>query len=265
MPSPGQLAPAARRRLAQDVAASLDLPPVLLPHGAELFAKLTGLGGWPRRTARMAAGAGLSREDRVLDLGCGKGAFAVALAKLVGCRVVGIDAHAPFVEAAAEAAARAGVARLCRFEVGDARAPRRGARRFDGCFMLGVDPVEEAIPLLRGWTRAGGVYGVDDAVRDPRRRGAGAAELKEVPTRGEVEAVVASLGDDVLAAWSPSPAALADQNASLLRRIAAAARALERRRPALRPHLREFLARQRHANRALAGPLRPWLWIVRRG
>lgn len=57
---------------------------------------------------RIARTCGLGLEHRVMDLGCGPGQIAVALAPLAG-EVVGIDPEPEMLAVAAEAAARAGV------------------------------------------------------------------------------------------------------------------------------------------------------------
>ncbi len=60
---------------------------------------------------------GLEAGDRVLDVGCGPGRHALALARR-GAEVTGVDISATFVDLAREAAAAEGLA--CTFEVADA-------------------------------------------------------------------------------------------------------------------------------------------------
>ncbi|MGK9164667.1 methyltransferase domain-containing protein [Inquilinus limosus] len=57
---------------------------------------------------RIARVCGIGRDHRVMDLGCGPGQIAIALAPLAS-EVVGIDPEPEMLAAAAEAAARAGV------------------------------------------------------------------------------------------------------------------------------------------------------------
>ncbi|MBA7649024.1 2-methoxy-6-polyprenyl-1,4-benzoquinol methylase [subsurface metagenome] len=63
---------------------------------------------------------GLSPEDRVLDVACGRGSSAVHLAKNFGCHVTGIDYGADNVTAAREYATTQGTSHLTIFQVGDA-------------------------------------------------------------------------------------------------------------------------------------------------
>ncbi len=76
--------------------------------------------------------APLAGDERVLDAGCGTGAFALAVAPLVG-EVVGVDADERFVEAA-----RAVAPSNCSFLVGDAASLPFSYGSFDvvGCMRV---------------------------------------------------------------------------------------------------------------------------------
>jgi len=54
----------------------------------------------------------LPPAPRVLDLGCGPGAQTLVLARTLGTRIVAVDAHQPFLDQLARAAAAAGLAHL---------------------------------------------------------------------------------------------------------------------------------------------------------
>lgn len=58
--------------------------------------------------------------ERVLDIGCGVGRFAVPFAE-AGCRVHGMDLHEPLLEQARDRAADAGVTDRVEFYIGDHR------------------------------------------------------------------------------------------------------------------------------------------------
>ncbi|MFC2062558.1 class I SAM-dependent methyltransferase [Chloroflexota bacterium] len=63
---------------------------------------------------------GLSSEDKVLDIACGRGASAVHLAKRFGCHVTGLDYGQGNIAAAKSHAATESVAHLTAFKKGDA-------------------------------------------------------------------------------------------------------------------------------------------------
>jgi ubiquinone/menaquinone biosynthesis C-methylase UbiE len=73
-----------------------------------------------RATADLAELAGIRADTRVLDVGSGLGGPARYLAANHGCRVMGIDLSAPFVEAACYLSQRTGQAERTTFEVAGA-------------------------------------------------------------------------------------------------------------------------------------------------
>ena len=68
---------------------------------------------------------------QILDLGCGKGAVSVKLAKHLNCNCLGIDGVSGFIEAAKEKAREYNVETLCQFEVGDIREKIKTLGKFD--------------------------------------------------------------------------------------------------------------------------------------
>lgn len=131
---------------------------------------------------------------RVLDLGCGKGAVAVTLARDLGCRCLGIDAIVEFVGFAREKAREFGVERLCRFETGDIREKIKTLGRFDVIVLGAIGPVFgdclATLAALSPHLRQGGAIVVDDGylpddsphVRPP------------IVTRGEMLRQIAAAG-----------------------------------------------------------------------
>jgi len=67
----------------------------------------------------------------VLDLGCGKGAVSVKLAKTLKCNCYGIDGIPEFIEASKEKAKEYYVDTLCQFELGDIREKIEELDKFD--------------------------------------------------------------------------------------------------------------------------------------
>jgi SAM-dependent methyltransferase len=243
--------------LARQVADSVALPAELLPFASELFADLPALGSSPRRVVGMLERAGLRRGASVIDLACGKGAASVLLAAKLGCHCRGVDAFAPFIAEGRETAEREGVADRVELSVGDiARTPRTWRGTFDAGLMLGLWPFDRAAPLLRSLLRPRGLYIIDDAVCLSQDAGT---------TRADVEAFIATLGDEVLATDVVSPARIKTMSATLSRRIAARAKVIQKREPRLAPGLRAFIADHRRSAHVLATSMRAIVWVVRRG
>ncbi|MFC1543543.1 SAM-dependent methyltransferase [Candidatus Neomarinimicrobiota bacterium] len=85
----------------KSVAENLEIDERLLPYLPELWADLWALGSFPDLIVEMLKPLGLpGAETSVLDLGCGKGAVSVTLAKELGFNVVGVDGFRPFLDEA---------------------------------------------------------------------------------------------------------------------------------------------------------------------
>lgn len=251
--------------LRASVLRSFDAPAPLFPFLDRLFLGLPALGSSPRRIVRCLARAGICARHRVLDLACGKGAATLLAARTLKCTTLGVDAFAPFIDAAELAARQHSLEHRCRWLVADVRKPfpTRGAR-FDAAMMIGLDSLQSAAPRLRRLVRPGGIYIIDDLAamqgrwrNDPLTRG--------VPSRRDAAAFITNLGDLVLESRPHSPTQSRALAAAIHARLRINARTLAAQHPRLRPALRTFLLRQAQGGRLTQGPLRPVIWVVRRG
>lgn len=77
----------------------------------------------------------------ILDLGCGKGAVSIKLAKAFNCTCFGIDAVKEFIDEAHKKAKECGVNHLCQFEIGDIRESIQGLPQFDIIILGSIGPV----------------------------------------------------------------------------------------------------------------------------
>jgi SAM-dependent methyltransferase len=85
---------------------------------------------------------------RVLDVGCGPGHYAVALAKRGAGYILGLDFAPEMLELARARAVQAGVADRCRFELGDFLAYPL-TETFDYAVVMGfMDYVREPAPVI---------------------------------------------------------------------------------------------------------------------
>jgi SAM-dependent methyltransferase len=103
------------------LAASLSAYDVrLLEHLPYLLQDLYELGSDAKEIANLlSCYTPLKTSARVLDLGCGKGAVAIEVAKTFGCPVVGVDLMPAFIAEARQMARKEDVEHLCSFTVGD--------------------------------------------------------------------------------------------------------------------------------------------------
>lgn len=101
----------------------------------------------------------------VLDLGCGKGAVSVKLAKTIGCKVKGIDAVEDFIDYARNKAEQFGVNDICKFEIGDIREcieENHDLVIFGACGDV-LGDFDTTLKKLKGMVKKGGLIIIDDA------------------------------------------------------------------------------------------------------
>ncbi len=143
----------------------------LIPYFPYLLQDLWELGSSPKDILGMITKyIQVSKDTRVLDLACGKGAVSVHLAKKLGCRVKGIDLIPEFIDFAVKKAQEIGVEDLCKFEVGDIIKSVTTEKGYDIVILGAVGDVlgnaEETITLLKNTVKRGGYIIIDDAYGD---------------------------------------------------------------------------------------------------
>ncbi len=240
----------------------------LTPFLPELTEGLGALQRLPEPYLELLAAAGLGAGARVLDVACGRGAAAIALAVRLGAEVDGLDEVAPFVAAAEAEARRRGLP--CRFRVGDVTAAlgQAAGRPYDALLCLGVGrpfgSLVETVARLRAAVRPGGLLLVEDG---HLVEGA-STSLPEFSTYGDRAAAIAGLcahGDLVVGEWLAPKEEVCAQNARDLDGLKARAEALAARRPELRSALNLWLGGQAMQARHLESTFQPAAWLLRRG
>lgn len=120
-------------------------------------------------TLELAARARISRASHVLDLGCGLGGPARALAWRYGCRVHGLDLSPQRIRDAGELTALVGLAHLVSFECVNMMTAPLPKQRFDVLWGQGAwSHLEDKSAFLQKWTKALSAHGcvaVEDACR----------------------------------------------------------------------------------------------------
>lgn len=151
----------------QQLAESLNISEEVLPYFHELLADIWVLGSSPARITRMLESLRLPPDRaRVLDLGCGKGAVSIALAKNLGFRIDGYDHYKPFLDEAVLKAEEHGVKELCQFEFADINDIIPKAHDYDAVVLASVGTIggnlEHTVGHLRQTVRPGGYIVIDD-------------------------------------------------------------------------------------------------------
>ena len=104
--------------LEKSIVASLDgRDKKLLPYFPYLMQDLWEIGASPEVIAELIKKHGLDKKKKILDLGCGKGAVSVKLAREFDFSIHGVDAMPEFIVEAYQYAQKYKVEKLCKFEV----------------------------------------------------------------------------------------------------------------------------------------------------
>lgn len=252
--------------LPDEIAASLDADPALLPFLPQLLTDFDVLSTEPDDVLALLRPLGLPAGLRVLDVGCGKGVVAVALAEALGAQVVGVDGVSAFIDVARRRAEAAGVAARCRFVVGDLRALLAPAEPFDVLVFGGLGPVlgrlDETVRQLRAAVRPGGYLVIDDAfLKDPAVVPAG---YEAYAGRAEMRRRLTAHGDEILAERIFDAEALHDLSQQQLTGIRRQAEALARAHPEHAARFEDYVRRQAREVEIMETDAVCALWLVRR-
>jgi len=110
----------------------------------------------------------ISKDTKILDLACGKGAVSVNLAKNLGVKVKGIDLMPEFIESAKQKAKEFDVDDLCEFLIDDVNKAVSTEAGYD-CVVFGAAGVDvlggpaEALKKLKATVKPGGYILIDEA------------------------------------------------------------------------------------------------------
>ena len=252
--------------LDESVAQAMETDVRLLPLLPELLTDLWELGPSAEQVIAALESVGVAPDSTVLDLACGKGAVAVALAEKLGARVEGIDAFRPFLQSAQALATERGVSHRCRFQQGDIRNLLGQGAQYDIALLLSVGPVlgdyGQTIAELRGLVRAGGYIVIEDGFL--------ADDVAHLPSAGGYVGHSETLRQltacsDVVAREFICPMeqmrSVNQRNTDLIRQRASLVRA---RHPAFEQLIDEYVARQERETQILGTDVSCAIWVLRR-
>ena len=160
---------------------------------------------------------------KVLDLGCGKGAVSVNVAKQLHCECYGIDAIPEFINTCVSKADEHGVANLCTFDVGDIREKVKSIGIFDVIILGAIGQVFgnyfETLTLLKNNLKETGIIIIDDGYIEHGCAFKHIHILSKTELKNQITDAGMQLIDEVVASEDDSVAATYDtEHANLWKR-----------------------------------------------
>jgi len=150
-----------------EISDAFDAPAEIKPWLTTLVEDMWALGSSPDVVVEILEPLGLPPDEtHVLDLGCGKGAVCVALARDLGFRATGVDLSVPFLDEARRKAAEYGVAGLCEFKQDDLIRFVGQARDYDIAVLISLGAIlggfDQTVGSMRKAIKKGGYIIIDD-------------------------------------------------------------------------------------------------------
>lgn len=205
------------------------------------------------------------KNPRILDLGCGKGAVSITIARELECTVKGIDAMPEFIESAERYARQFGVQDRCDFEVGDIRTKIRELKGFDVIILGAIGPVfgdlEATLRILAGSLRASGHVLLDDGYIPNGSR----ADHDPCLRRADFYGQIASAGFAIVREVIFTRETIEEDNRRIYGHLEKRIQELIASYPGKKAFFDAYLRSQEYENERLARELVTGTWLLRSG
>ncbi|MFW5739251.1 MAG: SAM-dependent methyltransferase [Myxococcota bacterium] len=247
------------------LAAYFGVAPEIAHFIPDLLVDFFELGSYPETLVQLARRAGLSSGAHVVDLGCGKGAVALTMARDIGVRVHGIDAMAPFITEARQRAREQGLDPLCEFTCEDLRNTVERDASYDAALFVSVGEVlgdnGSTVGAIRRIVRPGGLIIVDDGWTE---RPCDLPGYATMTSHREVVRQLTSHGDEIVEELVYEAGDIRRMNALYQARIEAQVQRLSAAHPEHADAFRAYLEREKAENRVLDSDVVGASWVLRR-
>lgn len=235
----------------------------LFPHLPYLLQDLWEIGASPPHFIQLIRKNRLeSKINRALDLGCGKGAVAVQLAKVFGWQIYGIDAMPAFIEDSKQWSKKYSTEVLCTFEVGDIREQIQNRRDYDLVLLGSIGPVlgsiKETLVALKPCLKQTGYVLLDDGYL----KGKNSKSPHDYPTREKVFQQIRESGFHILDELIYSREFMIESNQKIFAAIQNRAMELAEKYPEKKRLFEAYVRLQEEENETLENEIVCVTWLL---
>jgi len=203
------------------------------------------------------------KKPRILDLGCGKGAVAITIARKMDCSVRGIDAMPDFIESAWTFAKKYGVQDKCDFEIGDMREKMKELRGFDIVIFGATGPVlgdwETTLKAAAGLLNRPGYVLFDDGYIGDDSKSA----YQRCPRKTEFYRQLNSSGFEIVSEVVLEKGGSRETNLLMYQLIEKRANELMRQHPDKKEIFEGYLKSQQYENYVLENEITAGTWLLK--
>lgn len=239
----------------------------IFPYLTYLLQDLWDIGTSPSVISSLIIKNKLHKENelKIIDLGCGKGAVAVTLAKEFGFRVHGFDGHNDFIREANEYAKQYEVDSLCTFEVGDIREEIASLTNYDLLILGSIGPVlgplNKTLSLAGKVIREGGYIILDEGYY--KDEVTPVSDEKDY-TREAVLSMIENSGVTIIDQHITPEANVKEKNSFMFSCIRKRAEELSNQYPEKGPLFDQYVKKQQEENRLLEEKFECVTWVLKK-
>ena len=255
-------------QLTSSIARTMEASQGIIPYLPELLVDLWALGSSPEIIANLLKYRDLSpAATKVLDLGCGKGAVSITIAKELGFQVVGVDGNKEFLNQAILKARENKVADLCSFQIADIRTFIKTANNFDVVILASLGNIlgdyPKTIARLRRVIRPDGYIILDDGFLKPGKQ-VKRSGYEHYAGRDVVKKQLTHMGDLLVEEIVLPDESTRTINQEYLNAIKRRGRELIRSKPALKELISCYIATQEEECDFIDQNLTSAIWLLQK-
>lgn len=204
-----------------------------------------------------------SRIKKVIDLGCGKGAVSIQMAKEFGWHIDGIDAMPEFIEEAQAWSQQYGTKDLCNFEVGDIRIKIESLKEYDLAILGSIGPIlgpiEDTLNSLKPCLNKPGYILFDDGYLKKNNY----SSPHDYPTQDEALRQIHFAGYEILDETIYPSDFLSTSNQNIFKAIKKRAHELQKQYPLHKQAFKDYVDAQEIENNALENKIVCVTWLLK--